>query len=345
MARLPHHKQIDETKVEVHHCINRCVRQAFLCGIDESSGKNYDHRKTWIQDRLEFLAGEFAIDVIGFSVMSNHFHLILRHRPDLAAFWTDAQVAWRWWNLFPGHRNADGTPAKATKSDIKALSKKIRTLRQRISSISWLMRCLAENIARRANQEDDTTGRFFQGRFRSQKLIDEPSVLACAIYVDLNPIRANITKTPESSEFTSAYVRIQAKRQRARRKSWKQGERAIDEWLSPLELERRERSLGSKSKRRASDRGFLSLSLDHYLQLLDWTGRQVRSDKRGAIPADLAPILERLQVSTNCWVDLVSGFGRWFRRAVGRPPSMEEERERRGCNWLQGISHARKAFD
>ena len=86
------------------------------------------------------------------------------------------------------------------------------------------------------------------------------------------------------------------------------------------------------------------MTVDQYLQLLDWTGRQVRGDKRGAIPAQLAPILERLQVSTTCWVDLVVGFGRWFRRAVGRPPNMAAECQRRGRRWLQGIAHAQQAF-
>ena len=73
MARLPRSDAIDESTVGVYHCINRCVRRAFLCGDDPVSGNNYDHRKTWIQERLEFLASQFGIDVIGFSVMSNIF--------------------------------------------------------------------------------------------------------------------------------------------------------------------------------------------------------------------------------------------------------------------------------
>jgi len=86
------------------------------------------------------------------------------------------------------------------------------------------------------------------------------------------------------------------------------------------------------------------MTLDDYLRLLDLTGREVRADKRGAIRAELEPILERLEGSTTCWVDLVTGFGRWFRRAVGRPLSMAAECERRGRNWLQGITRARQAF-
>ena len=203
------------------------------------------------------------------------------------------------------------------------------------------MRCLTEQVARRANKEDDCTGRFFQGRFRSQKLLDETSILACAIYVDLNPIRAAVSTTPEESEFTSAYERIQARLLKADRS---RGATRRDGWLSPIELQTVEASLTSTSCQRASDRGFLPLKLEQYLQLLDWSGRQVRANKRGAIPAQLAPILERLQISTTCWVDLIDGFGRWFHRVVGRPPNMEAECERQGGAWLHGISHARQAF-
>ncbi len=344
MARQNRRDAIDESTVGVYHCINRCVRRALLCGVDAASGNNYDHRKTWIQQRLKFLAGEFAIDVVGFSVMSNHFHLILRNRPDVVDRWPDSEVARRWWNLFPKRRNPDGSPATPCRAELKELARKMRKLRGRLSSISWLMRCLAENVGRRANKEDDCTGHFWEGRFKSQRLLDEASILACAIYVDLNPIRAMVATTPETSRFTSAYERIQARQRRDRQMGRRKGTVFGDEWLSPVELERRERSLTSNSTRRASDRGFLPLTLDEYLQLLDWTGRQVRADKRGAIPDQLAPILERLQVSASCWVDLIAGFGRWFRRTVGSPPSMANECQRRGCRWLQGISHARQAF-
>ncbi len=344
MARLPRSDAIDESTVGVYHCINRCVRRAFLCGDDPVSGNNYDHRKTWIQERLEFLASQFGIDVIGFSVMSNHFHTILRNRPDVVAGWSDSEVARRWWNLFPQRRNPAGGPATPRRAELKGLARKIHKLRQRLSSISWLMRCLSENVARRANKDEQISGRFWQGRFKSQQLLDEASILACAVYVDLNPIRAAVATTPEASRFTSAYERIQARDRRIRRRSQANGTAIDDGWLSPVELERRERSLTSKSRRRASDRGFLPMTVDQYLQLLDWTGRQVRGDKRGAIPAQLAPILERLQVSTTCWVDLVVGFGRWFRRAVGRPPNMAAECQRRGRRWLQGIAHAQQAF-
>ena len=90
--------------------------------------------------------------------------------------------------------------------------------------------------------------------------------------------------------------------------------------------------------------GCLSLGLGDYLQLLDWTGRQIRSDKRGAMPANLEPLFERLGISTELWVDCVLNFRKWFRSSVGRPKSMEAAAESRGHNRAISINSARRAF-
>ena len=86
------------------------------------------------------------------------------------------------------------------------------------------------------------------------------------------------------------------------------------------------------------------MTQEQYLRLLDWTGRQTRRGKRGRIPPDLAPILTRLQITNDSWVDMVKNFGRWFRRAAGRQESLAEEATRRGCRWVQGVSRSRQLF-
>jgi REP element-mobilizing transposase RayT len=369
MARAVRAEVIDETQVGVYHCINRCVRRAFLCGQDPVSGRNFDHRKGQIQRRLEFLAGQFGIDVLGFTIMSNHLHVVLRNRPDVVAGWSDDEVARRWWMLFPQRRDNEGQPAGPEPHELAMLTADAKALeerRRRLSSVSWLMRCLCEGIARQANREDQCTGRFWEGRFKCQALLDEAAILACSVYVDLNPIRAGVAATPETSRFTSAFERIHANRQQlnvdataAHRKAAaatprKPAGRAIvkaagasDAWLSPIEL-----ASGLTSSvdaeppgRRASNLGFLPLSLAEYLRLLDWTGRQIRRDKRGAIPADLAPILKRLHVAGDAWLDQVQHFGRWFRRAVGRASTLAAAAAQRGRRWLHGIARSRQAFE
>ena len=62
--------------------MNRVVRRCFLLGDDSVTGKNYDHRKVWIEDQLRRLASHFGIDLLGFAILSKHFHLMLRSRPD-----------------------------------------------------------------------------------------------------------------------------------------------------------------------------------------------------------------------------------------------------------------------
>jgi hypothetical protein len=164
MPRIPRKFVFDPTEVGVYHCINRCVRRAFLCGTDSLTGKCFDHRKEWIQERLGFLAGNLGVDIPGFSIMSNHLHVVVRNRPE-------------------------------------------------------------------------------------------------------------------------------------------------------------------------------------YLQLLDWTGREVRADTRGSIPADLAPVLERLHMSGESWLNPVHDFRRKVRRAVGTPESLRKVAQKRGCRKMQGIQHSRAIFD
>ena len=182
--------------------------------MDHYSGKSYEHRKEWVRSRLVELAAGFAIEVCAYAVMSNHVHLILRTRPDWPREWTNEGMARRWLAIFPKRRDFDHSPKTPNKQEIAVLANnrdQMKEIRERLSSVSWFMRCFNEYITRRANWEDQCKGRFWEGRFKCQALLDEGAYLAAMTYVDLNPIRAGIAETPEESEFTSVNDRIVAR--------------------------------------------------------------------------------------------------------------------------------------
>jgi hypothetical protein len=186
---------------------------------------------------------------------------------------------------------------------------------------------VAEPVARHANREDQVTGRFWQGRFKAVRLCDEAAILACAVYVDLNPIRAGLALTPEASPYTSVRRRILS-----RTTNDDDAATRPDGWLAPLELCEATTAPGaqaSTSGRRASDKGFLPLSTDDYLQIVDWTGRQVVRERCGAISADLAPVLERVGIATENWLPLATNFGRLFHRVAGAPHTLARLPSRR----------------
>jgi hypothetical protein len=206
------------------------------------------------------------------------------------------------------------------------------------------MRVLCQTIAIRANHDDGESGRFWQSRFRAVRLMDEESLLACAAYVDLNPIRAAMAETLEQSDHTSVQRRIEAEREKAgsekeQRASFSQGDvgtttgaesaPAHDGFLSPLELDEQHGELGPcgcRSGARCSDKGFLAMSVVEYLELLDWTARQTAPGKRGSTPAGAPPILSRLKLSPTIWCELVSDFGRLFSTVAGHPRTIDHSR-------------------
>lgn len=194
------------------HVMNRVVRQYFLLGKDPVSGKNFNHRKQWMEMKLQSLAAYFAIDILGYTILDNHFHLILRSRPDVVSTWADTEVARRWLMICPKRKHADGTPKEPKQSELNVICNKrssLKEIRSRLSDISWWMRLLCQYIAQKANAETKNSGKFWQDRFKAVRLLDEISILAAAAYVDLNPVRAALTEAIETSDFTSVKKRIE----------------------------------------------------------------------------------------------------------------------------------------
>ena len=354
MGRLSRAESCPDDEINVVHCINRCVRRGFLCGEDPVSGQNYEHRRDWIRQRFEFLASVMGIEVLGYAVMSNHFHVVLRNRPDIVKDWSDEEVAQRWWQLCPGRRNEDRSAAEPTELELQALTldqEKLTEYRTRLASVSWFMRFASENIARRANKDDEVTGRFWEGRFKCQPLLDDAAILACMQYVDLNPVRAGIAHTIEGSDFTSAQERLADLKAASKCTDTAAADRACEHgpkagWLQPVQLEPKRKAVRKKdTNRRASNRGFLSMTLAEYLQLLDWTGRQIRRDgKSGSTPPELRSLFDRLGINADIWVDCVNRFGKWHGSAVGRPASLQRHSERTGRNRSLNAAISRLTF-
>ncbi len=199
-------------EVCVVHTVQRCVRRAFLAGPDERTKIDYSHRRQWIREKLQALASVYAIDVLNYAILSNHVHLVIRNRPDVVKGWSEEELAVRWLRAFPGTRLGEEHLGEPTIEQIKSLlaqKKKMRKIRKRMSDISWFMRSVAEPIARKANKEDKCTGHFWEGRFKAQRIVDEAGLLTCAMYVDLNPIRAAMAESVMNYVHTSAYDRME----------------------------------------------------------------------------------------------------------------------------------------
>ena len=247
------------------HLISRCVRRAFLCGKDTYSGKRYAYRKRWLEKRVFELTEIFFVDLYGYAIMSNHYHLVIQTRPDDMLNSDNDEIARRWCRLFPRTNAGEKWRVQTLREDVETID----IYRQRLCDISWLMRCLNEGLARLANKEDGCTGRFWQGRFRSQLLLDDASVYTYMAYVDLNPVRAGISNTPEQSRYTSINYRVRHHR--------------LNDVLCPLNQ--------SESQ--------MNLNLSDYLVLVDEVGRCIRDNKSGYVLDKAEPILTRLGLKAN----------------------------------------------
>ena len=330
---LARSEQIDLNATPYYHVMNRCVRRSFLCGFDELTQRDYSHRKEWIVDRLKYLADIFAIKICAYAIMSNHYHVVLYVEDKVAENWSEKEIFHRWSAIFP----------KDAKEN-KHLRQKIQLWKERLTSISWFMRCLNERIARDVNEEDDTAGRFWEGRFKSQALLDEAALLSAMVYVDLNPVRAGITETPEESEFTSIYERIQhiAKQLKITKpKSIKQQKREKADVYNSLS---QPKSLVPFANVSAHHSHAIDFKLVDYLELVDYTGRMIRDDKEaGSIPEHLAPILTRVEFKPTNGVSLVKNLAKSFSHAIGSEILLLNF-GKEGRKGLKGITQAKKLY-
>ncbi len=298
-----------------YHCVSRCVRRAWLCGEDRESGRSYEHRRQWVEDRIGELTEIFAVAVWGYAVMSNHLHVVVQVIPQAVADWTAAEIAARWSRLYP-RRDQDASK----RAEVMAGNEeRIKELRGRLCDLSWFMRCLAEPIARRANREDGCKGHFWEARFKCQALLDETAVLSAMTYVDLNPVRAGICDSIEESAHTSG---------RARLNLIEKDRQQFDQPLAPV--------LGLRGF------GVLRIKQRDYLELVDHTGRQIHPGKRGALSGPRPAALAQIGYTDEQWQRQVLAVGSGYFRAIGAADVLFKKAREIGQAWFRGIGIARQ---
>jgi REP element-mobilizing transposase RayT len=332
------HLQVDYDSTVFYHCTSRCVRRAFLCGLDPLTNKNYDHRKTWLIERLTVLAEVFAFGIVSYAIMDNHYHLLLKAMPDISKSWSAHEVIERWGRIHKIPTDVqqwyDGESLDSEKQE--KVDAYIEKCRLKLGNLSNIMAEINEHIARRANKEDDCKGRFWEGRFSSQALIDDAALLACMTYIELNPIRANKAESLEESDFTSIKQRLEE----AEISNFKTTNNNLSKDKVPL---LNFKSLVINKKEDLNNDINNKLSYDHeigiemdfksYAHLVHWYGQIVRKDKVGYIPQDVDLMFNEFKINSKHWLKQMKKFGR-YSWAVGAKNKMQEWAERIGISHI-----------
>ena len=301
----PRSRTYQKDRRGIYHVWNKIVRGLYLFGKDPLSGKDYSYRRAIIIKRILYLAQFFFIDLISFSVMINHFHLILRNLPNMARQANAFDVMFRAIHVFPDKFRRMGVKLddvqKGTADDrIRELCEDqnlVDEMRSRLSDISWFMKQLNQHLATRFNREDGVTGSFWATRFKCRELTGIGELLICCIYVELNQIRAGEATKPEDSQHSSIFWRIAGLKSR-QSKNGTSHEPPTDAQLIPIHTNG-DGETRFQNHWRASQQGlFEEVTLPSYLSLVDAIGRQAR-DGAASIPDHLQPILARVDLSPD----------------------------------------------
>jgi hypothetical protein len=280
------------------------------------------------------LADCFAVSVLSYAVMSNHFHIVAHVNPTQPENWTNREVALRWLRAFPGLlrgcRSTEQT--EATVKNLLADEHWVATIRQRLGNLSWFMRALNEPIARKANKEDNCTGRFWEGRFKCQALLDQKAILACMAYVDLNPYRALGKIDLETAMHTSLRKRLSHQNDRPQN-----SERDIQ---SSIRLD---------AVAGPSSQILLSVREDEYLDVVFWTALKAYNLRQTNVPksssVEIPNWLNSQDTSSLAWIIQVKGTERLFYRAIGSLLNMTNKAKQLKQQWLKGIGTCRMLAD
>jgi len=314
-------EQIDPENAGYYHLTSRCVRRAFLCGVDEENGIDYNYRRQWIENRILELADIFSIEVYAYAVMHNHYHLVIYSDPKLPESWSDLEVAKKWLKVFPGKFD---NPKFKLQRELKLQAivsspELLASYRERLGNVSWLMRRINEPLAKMANKEDFCKGHFFEARFNSQVLLDEAAALTCMAYVDLNPIRAGIAKSLSESEHTSIQTRLNR--------------------LSDDELNQSVKAIAGNVKNRT-----MVIQLKDYVDLIEWTGKAIAYPNKAQLPSNLCATLNHMNLKHDNWLNQVQDYGSHYYRFVGSIEQIKQKTKELKLKWLKGINQINQLY-
>ncbi|RJX72993.1 transposase [Vibrio sinensis] len=280
-----------------YHCVSRCVRRSFLCGIDPLTEQNYEHRRDWIKQKIYTLSQVYCIDICAYAIMSNHYHLVVHINQDKALALSNHEVVERWRqdHKLPGLIMRWLAGQLISRAETEACVSIIDSWRSRLWNLSWFMKELNYDIACQANREDECRGHFWESRFKSQALLDEQALAAAMAYVDLNPLRVGVATTPETSEFTSIQARLEALNH----------QQETAPCLHPF--------IGNSTDEKLDG---IPFRLMDYIELVDWTARQYRENK-ASLNSATPPILQRLNLTQLNWLKACTELEKHRSSAVG----------------------------
>ena len=359
MAR-PRKDTFDPYNPGIYHCISRCVRQLFLIGPDEETQAENVGRWDFCEIRLQLLASLCAVDVLDFSLLSNHIHTLLRNRPDVVSAWSDREVARRWLRLHPTDIAArESKDHVLTEEDLdRAVADKdlIKKARRELSSLSHFQKCLLEPIAKEFNRRDEKKGHFVAERFRCRRIDGDGCMLACSVYIALNAFRAGLCDTVEGHPFSS----------------YSRRERGEADWLAPMFLDERSIAYNQVAQMtegqdgvkclvaqaneypspRCSEKGMSPLHWSDYREITLWTATHIRARYAAAdgaqheviVPQRIEELLLNLGIDPKFWIDTIDRYAELFYDFVAMPSQLEATARRLRQKYLKGIRACRARF-
>jgi REP element-mobilizing transposase RayT len=183
MARIPRILITGESTA--YHIISRSALDGYPMGEAE---------KEVFVDLIKRFSQIYFVDILGFCCMGNHFHLLVRMRPDTD--YSDSEIKRRYHLVY---------------GDDQLLQEgQIPFYRQKWSSLSELMREIKLGFSRYYNKRHDRRGYFWGDRFKSVVVEDGQTLINCLAYIDLNPVRAGLVEKPEDYRWSSIGYHVQA---------------------------------------------------------------------------------------------------------------------------------------